>query len=396
MSFSQSLSLGDNTLFQLDVCEGKIHCNSKNVNSNTSTKSRSPNIPKAGAVSSSPGAANSNKGLDIIEESPTEKTNVLGRSIRERLKNASTSKKSERKYMRRSRSDPITTNSSKRSSSTSLYDKHGLTEDIDILFDDSEFELDETEHRTNKKSKIKLDEKFEPDDFDKYFRDILTPKIPTDIQKDDTKNNSLIALSDSTGSEGVNISEVERLMRTENFEKTTDSVALKADDEPKDDIEWDDSAYFNDLLASQQNPADEPKKNDDSLADVIIDTECISMRLRSDQNEVVEDELESCFLEVSIHLSNLNATEIKSSQKPSTSLDTSIFSRNISQPIKSNDVPRRIDESYKTTLQVVNSRNIDSLKEWSCTQPIIKTYKKKGIQEMFEWQAECLSNPKVS
>lgn len=42
-----------------------------------------------------------------------------------------------------------------------------------------------------------------------------------------------------------------------------------------------------------------------------------------------------------------------------------------------------------------NNRNIDNLKEWNITPDIIESYKKREIRKMFEWQVECLNNPKV-
>lgn len=402
MSFSQSLSFGDNTLFQLDMCEGNMNGNSEDVNKNRQ------NVPKT--TNKSSGNVNSklisvdsktirnvstdetNTVLDVIEESPTEKTNVLGRSIRERLKNASSSKKSEYKSIRRSRSDPITSNSSKRSlSSTHM---NGMSEDMNIIFD-STFDYDVVENRPHKKSKIKLDEKFEQDDFDKYVGDIKTPNIRANICETGAKNDSLILLDDSDEFDDVDISEVERLMRTELFEKTENETVSKTHNEPIDDIEWEDSAYFNDLLASQQNePLGEPNEIEDLLGDVVIHTEHVSMR--SCQNEGVEDELESCLLEVSMHLSHVNATiENKAISRIGTQLDTSIFSRSITETINSNDAIREENEVRESAIRMLNNRSIDNLIEWNCTQSIIKAYKKKGIREMFEWQTECLSNPKV-
>lgn len=390
MSFSQSLSLGENTLCQLDICEEKVN----NVNNNKDTelttsissrtlngKSKSVNIGNESPIASQ---TTSNKGLEIIEESPTEKINVLGKSIRERLKNVSSSKKSDYKSMRRSRSDPIKANNTKHMSSQ----MHGFSEDMNIIFDDSTFVTDEMENRTqNKKSKIKLDEKFEQDDFEKLFGNIQTPKLYENEANIDTKNTSLIPFDDSDELGDVDISEVERLMRTENIEKT---VNEKIHNESANDIEWEDSAYFNDLLASQQNELNiEPKQIEESLADIVVDTEHVSMQ--SCQNDGIDDELESCFLEVSVHLTNLNASENKAIPKIGTQLDTSVFSRSISEA-----AINEINEVPESAISVLNSRCIDNLKEWNCTQSIIKAYKKKGINEMFEWQAECLNNPKVT
>lgn len=406
MSFSQSLSLGESTLFQLDMCEGNVHCNGKSPLNNNEHKKRPMLNVKTSSVNldhQSPSPRLSN-GLDVIDESPTEKTNVLGKSIRERLKNASTSKKSDRKYMRRSRSDPISgANNSKRSNSMGSFAKHGLSEDMDLLFDSS-MEWDETKNdRTtaNQKSKIsqKLDDKFENDDFDKYFNDIQTPKIQRD---DQTKNNSLIAICDSDEMETddhVNVSEVKRLMQTEKFNKTAEQRTEAEDNHLNDGIDWEDSAFFNELLASQQQikndaPAIEEPVENASHDDVMVDPEYISMQ--SGQHDAVEEELESCFLEVSLELSNLNATDAKAeTQKMGSQLDASICSRSFSERRNSNN--KSVLANYdETVAKPMNNRSIDNLTEWNCSAAIIKAYKKKGILEMFDWQVECLNKPMVT
>lgn len=392
MAFSQSFSLGENTLNQLDVCAVNIHSVGKNVNNNkTRNKSQRPTIDNS--VYQSPDAG---KMLDVVDESPTEKTHLLGVSIRERLKNASTSKKSERKYMRRSRSDPITTSDSK-VTKQSVYNQV-MSEDFGSMFD-STMEYDETDDRTSKKTKIKLDEKFD-DGFDKYLQNIQTPSMAKDSKHNETKTSDLIALSDSGESDNVNVSDIERLIQSENNNKTADSPSKSATDEPKDEFEWEDSAFFNDLLASQQdntkNGQDkmEMKENEDSLADVVFDVECVSMQSGRDE---VEKELESCFLEVSMQLSNLNATETKPIQTTGTQHDTSLLSRSItiSDRVNSNAM-RKMSTEVNCLLTIQSNKlSIDNLAEWNCSAQIIKAYKKNGIQNMFEWQAECLNNPKV-
>lgn len=400
MAFSQSFSLGENTLNQLDVDEVNLPSISKNVNKNkpiTPTNSkRSHKTLNSKSISNdfanrSPvcNENNSTNLLDIIDESPTEKTNVFGKSIRERLKNASTSKKYDRKHMRRSRSDPITASDSKRSDKSSAHRNHGFTEDFGTMFDNT-IEWDAPDELTRKKSKhkIKLDEKFEDDDIDRYFENFQTPGMQRPcIDTNKTKNNSLIALSDSGELEHVNVSEIERLMRTENFGKAENSSV------EQDEIQWEDSAYFNDLLASQQKTVHQDNEHD-SLAEVAIDAEVISMH--SGRIETVDDEMESCFLEVSMHLSDLNASMTKSMHKNGTQLDASILSRSIKEKTVADDDSRHIEASHNSIIPLANKLSIDTLSEWSCSASIIKAYKKKGIEKMFEWQAECLSNPKVN
>lgn len=443
MEFSQSFSLGENTLKQLDVFEVNVPSINKNKNvcnnkptTPTNNKGRQQ-IPTTSSMSNdlqnrSPvcNGSQSNNVLDIIDESPTEKPNLLGKSIRERLKNASTSKKHDRKYMRRSRSDPIKSASeSKRSDASSVHQSHGFSEDYGSMFE-STVEWDKPEECPRKKTKIKLDEKFEDDDFDKYFGDIQTPCIQKNDDPNKTKDSSLIALSDSGEGEQVNVSEIDRLMRTENFgndssdrEKNeemfveTDGFPVKETDPDQDEFEWEDSAYFNELIATQQKTNDVDVHNTEhnspievalEVEEVAIDVEHISMH--SGRVEAVEDELENCFLEVSMQLSDLNATDAKSIHKTGTQLDSSISFRSFkdnsifsdslrltgeSQRSQQNQQIQETQKSPDAAISLPNQLDIECLSQWSCSASIIKAYKKKGIHQMFEWQAECLSIPKV-
>lgn len=394
MAFSQSFSLGENTLNQLDICEVKVNSVRKTVNKpqklSNGRAARSNDF-----VIQSP---DSGQALDVVDESPTEKTNIHGTSIRERLKNASTSKKMSRKYMRRSRSDPITTSDSKVSKST-LFDQV-LSENFDAMFD-STMEWTDTDDRSKRKTSIRLDEKFE-DGFDQLLVNIQTPAmVNQNGDHNESKGSDLIALSDSDGSDKVNVSDIERLMQTEhNIDKTVDLPSeLAANIEPKDQIEWDDSAFFNELLASQQIDAkseqtEQPDGNEDAMNDVVFDVECVSMQCTRDE---LEKELDSCFLDVSHQLLSLNATETKSIHNTGTQLDSSLFSRSITTSDRNNcnEIQNRNGVSNSSLAIQTNKLGIDSLTEWNCSAQIIKAYKKKGIQTMFEWQQECLNNPKV-
>lgn len=383
MAFSQSFSLGENTLNQLDICEINVKRVDTNVIKNKLIKTmkddthRSINkkaMCNSDILNQTPSldSINSSKILEVIDESPTEKSNILGQSIRERLQTISSSRKSDRKYMRRSRSDPISITISHDPSNV-------LTESCGSMFDVTA-DFFEEDGEKSKKAKVKLNERFENDDFDKYFGDIKTPKI-----RQGNQNSSLIAMSDSDGdAEQINISKIEQLMHTEN------QIDFA---EPKEEIEWEDSAFFNDLPTTQKYlNCDEKQEKDDSLADFLIDAECVSMQ--NEQREV-EMEMESCFLEVSIQLTNLNATEAKSMNKTGTQLDTSISSRNITNREICSQTLHKTEDRHNLSL-ISNKLSIKNIAEWSCSPSIIKMYKKKGLENMFEWQAECLNMPSVS
>lgn len=110
-------------------------------------------------------------------------------------------------------------------------------------------------------------------------------------------------------------------------------------------------------------------------------------------DHVVDDELESCLLEVSVELSRLNDTH-HLSQAMSPAMNVS---RRPSITKSQTLVTTRSQVNTSTVAKTqLCARDINNLSQWGCTPAIIREYLKRGIKTMFEWQVECLSKPKVS
>lgn len=444
MSFSQSFSFGDDTLDKLDVCGAE---NERATEQKTTTKTthqheisphnRNPNRPPQQGTSSRmlpPNAPVDTRSpdpretvttksiLDVIDESPTDKKEVtLGRSIRERLKNASTSKKYHRKHLRRSKSDPLSKDELSMGSMsvdrTHLKSSMLLADDMGGLLDSSdEWMAQAMPANRSLKSKSKLCDKFGDDDMDSFLNNIDTQPPNHDNTKE------LIAISSSD--EDVQVSAIERMLngidasRNATFnvahsingtlpkEESSflDNLSADASSEMDqnicaDSMEWEDSAFFNNLNGSlgdlsKANGVDEANGQAETNVDVLIDADCnVSVQ---HVDHVVDDELESCLLEVSVELSRLNDTH-RLSQATSQLANNNTSQRPAIPIVKSqtlNTTRSEVNPSKATKTQLCLS-DINNLSQWGCTPAIVREYLKRGIQSMFEWQVECLSKPEV-
>lgn len=394
MAFTQSFSLGENTLNQLDVCDMNARSNGKKANKEFRSPPKKPNNSNIKCVIDKIKTPEipSQQPLEVINESPTEKSDIFCQSIAERLKNVTSSKKSNRKHFRRSKSDPVTNNKSAETSS--MYRQHGLTEDFGSMFD-STMELNECS-KMEPKSKSKLIDKFDDDDeFDHLFNGIETQPIKKKDNSSSSVETGIMELNDSSGMENVNLSEIEKLLKTSELndgkqdDKQEGSFNIFSQDvksQLENAIQWENSAFFNEFIVSQSVAVVEKI---DTVEEAIIDADC-SFSAAS-MTSFVEDEMKSCFLQLTNELSKMENPVNRLTQN--IPLETSSISNKISfenEPVRSSITQTKIrNESISCKLDIRN------LSEWGCSGSIIREYTKKGIQKMFEWQAECLSIPKV-
>lgn len=420
MDFSQSFSLGENTLNRLekDAYDWNVRSVDKKSNNKEfltppkkpTRREGNPKICKNvidRSVSKTPDVC-IQQPLEVINESPTEKSDIFGQSIVERLKNATSTKKSNRKHLRRSKSDPVSKSApTNTSSGESLYQNIGLSEDFGSMFD-STMEWNDMD-KNEPKSKSNLMDKFEDDGFN--FMDILTQPIQRKL--DDTnssKETGIIELSDSSGTENINVSEIERLMKTVGpdhedqhsfniFSPEIDkqsqlrSIATQKCQTNGQIVKshWEDSAFFNEFSESQ---LDVVIDKHDPIEEILIDADCsISAQTMT---SFVENEMKSCFLELTNEISKLDDSIGCPSQSTQNLHASSIQNR-----IKSNESRIISIGATKSQKTISNGSmkscqlDIENLSGWGCTSAIIREYKNRSIHKMFEWQVECLSNPKV-
>uniref|UniRef100_A0A1A9VS42 DNA polymerase theta n=1 Tax=Glossina austeni TaxID=7395 RepID=A0A1A9VS42_GLOAU len=103
------------------------------------------------------------------------------------------------------------------------------------------------------------------------------------------------------------------------------------------------------------------------------------------------------------------ANELKESQKFLKEEDISLtsmspgqlkFTPTLSQsplrkPISANFISKLELEDYKPKLLERNLADLKSISAWNLPLNVLKEYDRKGVRNMFDWQVECLSNPKV-
>lgn len=424
MAFSQSFSIGELTLEQLDVCEKKFdrNCNKKDDNhipttptiyNQNTTKISNKKTPNDVREYKSPNVKemNSQMQLDVIDESPTDKSHLLlGKSIKERLKNASTSKKSHRKHLKRSKSDPLSNDDSKNSTSNNTTTKQkSNTEDFtSSMFNGTELNWNETKNQSSK-LKSKLCDKFSDDEVDSFLKNVKTQST---YQDQHNNTNELISISSSD--EDVQVSKIEQMLNSNAFSNVTfnfpdkninensentiqrdEKLMLKKIEENacNQSLQWEDSALFNDFNYSECDilKQNEQNKNDTSV-DVLIDADC-NLSIQNVEGSLIQDEIESSYLEVSMELSKLNQFNQQISQRSQNSAPKQLNkSIKISNSSKTRELDKCLMNSNSTKL---SKDDIANLSQWGCTPIIIKEYLKKGIQSMFEWQIECLSKPEV-
>lgn len=151
MSFSQSFQLGDDTLRELE--RGFIKTTPK-LNSNNNNLITPPCKRKHNNNNNSDEKNHHNRSdlEDIIEDSPTDKSNLTCKSIKERLRNSSRS--SVKKHMRRSKSDPVAANQSNHSKQTAAQTERMEVDDFGSMFDSTmEMEPHVKESKQNNKAK---------------------------------------------------------------------------------------------------------------------------------------------------------------------------------------------------------------------------------------------------
>lgn len=180
-------------------------------------------------------------------------------------------------------------------------------------------------------------------------------------------------------------------------------------------IEWDDSSEFNDFVIPSfaaelaVRPQTELMVNDEvalGIDNVTFTQEFLPQRT-VEKNTVtggsqktvaqfMSEEMESCIDDVRI---GLKADDVVGSQQLNqSSLSNIVLNWSLENGPKqnvvetSNSAPMTVAQSNSKSLPKKNLSSIDS---WGLSKEIVHGYVKKGIQIMFPWQVECLSNTKV-
>lgn len=465
MSFSQSFVFGEDTLRELEKgyikTEPKISKNivtppAKRKHCNNNNSSSEKNQYRSDFE-------------DIIEDSPTDKTNLTNKSIKERLRHTNSSRSSvKKKHLNRSKSDPVTPNQSKHKKPAnyvsiddfgSMFDS---TMDIERKPSKSPDKCLSPKNGINSHQNDKTERNVFSESIDKYFqesldcftqlREIEKENIPIAVTAEpatmasaaqappisQSLNGNMFEsqFSMELANEHINVSAIENMVKTQrsllpvlndlsvvepnrssddifnaiddnntsisraritNFE--TDNIAIVSHADVllslpntanMSRIHWDESDFFVDLPATQ-NGNDEMAAVQNLNENIVVDGS-----MRADLNtsivDFIDEQIEICKLDVSTALTQVRQSQIfttSQSQRAELNSIARVNRRTIS-------IPEATEEgTISSSADKECLRDIKNLSKWGFSRFILEEYKKKGIEKMFEWQADCLSNKKV-
>lgn len=443
MSFSDTFALGDKTLQELE--RGFI----KNVPKPSNDFVTPPPSKRRAIATRETNNMNNNNSAsevnlyrndfdEIIEESPTDKTSLTNKSIKERLRKSSRS--SARKHeLNRSKSEPITPKPKQQQKMS------GITRlnDLDAMFD-SPMELSaqvESAKATSSRGKVVFNESI-----DKYFQDSFggfTQMNGLNKQNDRpvVANNAAIntesmsqffqsQFSLEAANGHINVSHLEAMLKTQrqnaditsedlfrdvndanvaisqiSFQET-DNIAVDADVEmaaaitvpttqDMSRIHWDESEFFDDLNINSidSKPADEKiaRNIEMNVNENIVLDGSIRENLNASIAMFIETEVENCNINVSAILNDVPQSQAPM-RLPSQYAELSHPAIGRNTPIQST---RSTPKQRPIEQKEVDIRDMQSLLDWGFTRIILEEYKKKGIFKMFDWQAECLNNTAI-
>lgn len=426
MSFSQSLLIGDNTLRELDKCENERVYPAEFVTPSGKRKCSTTNnvtLVKKSCERNINNDANNNKEanasinvlvppLDVVDDSPTDKSHTLGKSIKERLRNISAIRSEEKRNLRRSKSVTVSKNQTENQHPVYLLNTaNKRSKGTGSAFDS----------KVQCKSKYKSDRTdLDGDSFDQYIQNIQTqhktvksPNLQNQARTERSLEregnfSELFSSQFTLEAEQLNVSKIERMMQTKvNITEcpiVPGSENLFSDNDicdgnnahglsvanPKDSIQWEESLFFDnsDVIAQHEK----------SLINAMRENEHESIKLEqsahveADLHDFIAEEIQFCKAnkDISMVLMELNN---KSSHNASSAqlLHQSPFNRTskICEGKTKNLNRSRTRRSHLSATDMAN------LADWGCSNLVLNEYRKKGIERMFEWQADCLGNENV-
>lgn len=315
--------------------------------------------------------------LEIIEESPNNKTNDKNqRSLRRR--NTTTTEKSVK--FTRNKSDSI------------LLKKPVRKDENLSQFFNSENDFKSTNPEKNLSA---------------FFCDSeiqFSAKQPEIIQSDDSQSQ-------------VNLSKFDKMFETSDllFSEEVSMVSENLLDQPITSMDFDESFSekpINELDGLNSEcwntfksfdghvTVDPPRKT--PVDEIIPVSENVSlfsqeMSLKETEFQFIDTELKRCKRVVKGCLKNedSNISFQMSESCSQTSLNHSKHSFIVNKPKSMTILDKSLEIELNIIKEIDRTKNLKLMSSWGLPSIVLEQYEKKGIKEMFEWQAECLSNPKV-
>lgn len=316
--------------------------------------------------------------LEVIEESPNNKTKITQRSLRRRSKTIT----EESIKFPRNKSDSI------------LLKKKTVRKDDNL----SQFFNSENDFQTTNPEEKNLSAFFDSE----INFSVKQPEIEI-IQKDDSESL-------------VNLSKFEKMFETSDllFSEEVSMVSENLLDQPISSMDFDETFNENpinelDGLNSEcwntfksfdgSLTVDQPRKV--QVDEIIPVSENISlfsqeMSLKETEFQFIDREMKKCKKVVKVCLknedSNISFQMSESLKDESLNCTKNSFIVNKPKSMIILDKTSEIDFKIK---EIDRTKNLKLMSSWGLPSIVLEQYQKKGVKEMFDWQAECLSNPKV-
>ena len=312
-----------------------------------------------------------NSSLDVVEESPTNEVRNYSKhkSVCERLKDAATQRKLKRKLIKKTKSDSILCSSDIKSMENEP-SKMSLTQMMmrdDFQVDISAWELSCAKlispavHNSNVRL-LNNDNSPIPSKLSNNFTDYDNLHFDCSIADDKllefelkTKDKSLL--------------EVQQDLNDESFLECQFTETIL------------DQAI---TIASQDLNATEIDNTINVINPMEEDTTC-DMDNVSFIQYLNDDSKNSRFIEDEMRLQKSILLESRHRQEDDIDNNIIVYSESM----------KVVKDSENKSLMIDNTKNLLYLSNWNLPKTIVNEYRKKNVEEMFEWQMDCLKNPKV-
>ena len=354
-----SFPMGEDTLMAIE--------REDNLQSN---KCLTPNFNKVEQFDSS---------LDVIEESPTNEVRNYSKhkSVCERLKDAATQSKLKRKLIQKTKSDSILSSSNVKSLENEQPSKMSLTQLMmqdDVHIDISAWELSCAKLISpavqNSNVRLLLNEESPAPskllnnftDYDNLHFDctLTDDKLLEDELK--TKDKSLSMVEQELNDESLLDGQfTETILDQAITNLSLDLTATEADNTFNDEVN----------TVKEDNPIKEETTCDmDNISFIQYPND------NSENSRFIDDEM------------RLQKSILQESRLPEEEdIDNNIMIYSESMKV--------VKVSENKSLLIDNTKNLLFLNNWNLPKTIVNEYRKKNVEEMFEWQMNCLKNPKV-
>ncbi|KAJ6648761.1 DNA polymerase theta, partial [Pseudolycoriella hygida] len=318
-----------------------------------------------------------NSDVDIIEESPTNHSSVYSLRERTKAKHFNKSKTKNKRMKSRSCEQLTTTEKVEANNTLSQFFRSEYEFSGDILQI-----LPETRSTKNEKLEIEKTKEKVVDNESDMFDDWIVPQ-----------NVESKPLGEANGKENISSA----------------------------NIVWDDSYDFNDVdlsLCKENNIMELNLKVDDQVAlglDNVTFTQNFmneasfenDLNTNKDSNSIatskfIEEEMESCknsFTNEVLTENGRQSPNVRSGHLSSLNLNISESSFTLNYSDSLTDSTMENDDKQMITEDVIEKsqplKHLNSIDSWGLPTSIVREYHRKNIFNMFDWQRECLSNPKV-